>query len=190
MPGLRSLVPIAAALLLASCAASDEEREVRFPRGTVEPCERPAPRAALASGGRGLLSHEFHLQGPGKAVESARLEGGIRLELRHETCGRHSQTFRFYLPKSHPAPEGPAETYALSAQLMRSVAAPGRDGAALRELALALSSAAVKGTDAPPLASRIELGEFQELIVSTKPAPETDAYIYATILTIAYRLKL
>ncbi|MBI3299530.1 MAG: hypothetical protein HYZ75_15305 [Elusimicrobia bacterium] len=183
----RTALSTLAALLLAGCA-SDEDREVVFPRGTHEVCTRPAPRPAIFRGGPLLLSHQFRALGPGRAVETARLAGGIMLKLHHEACERQSQAFRFYLPKGQAAPGNPAATYALAARFMRGLAAPGPDGDALRELAQPLAAAAAKGGAAPPLAGRIALGEFQELLVNVSPGAETSAY--GPVLVVTYRLKV
>ncbi len=175
-------------VLLAACATDPEEREVHFPRGEPVPCERPDPRAALAVRGLGVLSSSFRPHGPGRALETARLAGGVYLQLRHETCQRHSQTFRFYLPKTELLSEDPAAVYARVAALMDALAPAGGAGAPLRELSVALSLKAAKGPQAPPLGARLELGEFQELVVSRTQAAETSAY--GTVLVVLYRLKV
>lgn len=176
------------AVLLAACATDPEEREVRFPRGEAAPCERPDPRPALAVRGPGVLSASFRAQGPGRAVETARLAGGVYLQVRHETCSRNSQTFRFHLPKAELLSDGAAAVYARAADLMDALAPAGGAGAPLRELSAVLSLQAAKGAQAPALGARLELGEFQELLVSRSAAAETSAY--GTVLIVVYRLKV
>lgn len=179
---------LAALVLMAACATDPEEREVHFPRGESTPCERPDPRPALALRGPGVMSSSFRPQGPGRALETARLAGGVYLQLRHETCTRSSQTFRFYLPKTELLSEDPAAVYARAAALLDSLAPSGGAGAPLRELSTLLTLRASKGANAPPLGSRLELGEFQELMVTRAQAAETSAY--GTVLVVLYRLKV
>ncbi|TBR17051.1 hypothetical protein EPO15_17795 [bacterium] len=185
---MRWLALLGLAALAAACATDPEEREVHFPKGESTPCERPDPHPALAVHGPGVLSSSFRPQGPGRAVETARLAGAVYLQIRHETCTRNSQTFRFYLPKAELLSDGAASAYGRAADLIDSLAAAGGAGAPLRELSAILSLQAAKGAHAPPFGTRLELGEFQELLVSRSQADETSAY--GTVIVVVYRLKV
>lgn len=176
------------AVLAAACATDPEEREVRFPRGDSTPCERPEAHPALAVRGPGVMSSSFRPQGPGRALETARLSGGVYLQIRHETCTRNSQSFRFYLPKTESLREGASGTYRRAADLMDVLAPPGGAGAPLRELSAVLSLQAAKGAQASPLGTRLELGEFQEMLVTRTQADETS--MYGTVIIVLYRLKV
>ncbi|MBI2363205.1 MAG: hypothetical protein HYV15_07475 [Elusimicrobia bacterium] len=176
------------AAALAACASlDDEEREVSFPRGAAVECERPAPRPALAAQSPGGMSSKFRRLGPRRALELARLAGGVYLEIRHAACGPESQTFKFFLPKAEPAPGDAVSAYARAAELMRGLAAEGKEGDALRELARPLAAAA-KGVAAPPLGTLLPLGEFQELTVSVGRVDQSA--VYGSSLSVSYRLKL
>ena len=186
---LRSATLCLLAAALAACASSEEaEREVRFPKGSPEVCERPTPRPAIVGNPAGVMSSEFRRMGPRRAREVARLADGVRLDIRHEACGPESQVFKFYLPRAEAAPADAASAYARAAALMRGLAAPGRDGEALLELSKRLSEAAAKAGSAPPLGTLLPMGEFQEMMLQTLPVPEPSAY--GTVLTVSYRLKV
>lgn len=176
------------AVLLSACATDPEEREVHFPKGDPIPCERPDPRPVLAQRGPAVLSTSFRAHGPGRALESARLAGGVYLLIKHETCTRTSQTFRFHLPKGESLSRDPAAAYKRASELIDSMAPQGAAGAPLRELAAVLSLKAAKGSAAPPLGARLELGEFQEMMVTRSES--SPASSYGTILLVLYRLKV
>jgi hypothetical protein len=121
-------------------------------------------------------------------LESARLAGGVFVLIKHETCNRASQTFRFHLPKEESLSADPAAAYARAAGLLEAMAPAGGAGAPLRELAAVLSLKAAKGSAAPPLGARLELGEFQELMLTRSQAGPASAY--GTVLVVLYRLKV
>ena len=176
-----ALLGLLAAAALAGCA--EEEPLVHFPLGDVQACERPEPRPAMSPGAPRVLSHEFRRESHSRAVEIARLAGGVYLQILHQACGKESQTFRFFLPKGKSPAADAASVNAKAAELMRALEAPGPAGAALHQLTQRLSDAG-----ATPLGTRLEIGEFQELMVTTHPAPETS--VYETIVVVTYRLKV
>ena len=180
-PARRALQLSALAALAAGCA--EEEPLVHFPLGAPEACERPEPRPAMSPGAPRVLSHQFRRESPSRAVELARLAGGVYLQILHQACGRESQTFRFFLPKGKSPAGDAASVNAKAAALMHDLEVPGPVGAALRQLTLRLSEAGPAA-----LGTRLEMGEFQELMVTTHPAPETS--VYETIIVVTYRLKV
>lgn len=174
-------------LLAAACATDPEEREVRFPPGDTNPCERPDPRPLLRTD-PGQVAASFRRRGPGRAVETARLAGGVLVVIAHESCNRSSQTIRLNLPKSEALPDGAAAVYSRAARLLDQMAPSGNAGAPLRELSAVLALHAAKGAAAPPLGGRLPMGEFQELMVTRTQAAETSAY--GTVLVVLYRIKV
>lgn len=181
------LVFSALLLLLSACATDPEEREVRFPAGDTNPCERPDPRPLLRTD-PGRVAASFRRRGPGRAVESARLLGGVFLLIQHESCNRSSQTLRVSLPKTEVLPDGAAAVYARAAAVLEAAAPSGAAGAPLRELSAVLSLQAAKGAAAAPLGARLPMGEFQELLVTRQQAAETSAY--GAVIVVLYRIKV
>ena len=161
---------------------------MHFPRGEGVVCERPAPHPALAVRGPGVTSSSFRPQGAGYALETARLAGGVYLQIRHESCLKSSQAFRFHLPKAEVLGEEPSAAYARAAALFDALAPAGGAGAPLHGLSVVLSVNAAKGATAPPLGTRIQLDEFQELLVNRQAAHPASAY--GEVLTVLYRLRL
>ena len=177
---LRWALPLAACLACAAC----HSRLMRYPESEKPAdCPRGQPKPLLSRDNKQLFGPLFRETGQGRAMELARLEGGIGLIIRHSGCDAVAHEFVFEL-RGRPAPvEDRGWWYARTARLLELIAAGSPDEAGLRIMAKRLDDASA---EAPPYDTPLPLDDFQSLSLRAAKEERPER----TLGTFRYAFKL
>ncbi|MFC1679871.1 hypothetical protein ACFL2T_06645 [Elusimicrobiota bacterium] len=178
-------LPLAAAPLLAAVflSACGGPHEIRYPQTRTVDCPRGHPQQILNRRNRDVLSVNFKPRSTGRAIESARIRGNIRLTIHHRGCDKVQHTFVFEVKDRYKPLGLRSYWYGRAARLLEQVTpkSPSADG--LRVIAAKLKAASA---DPPPYGAPMTMDDYQSLSLQMGEGEQGRG----TQLRIRYTLKI